>query len=219
MLRKEIGREQEKMSKKEKLLYPFYVISHPFDGFYEVRHRGKGSVPVALLLILLFGLSFSINRRYAGFVVNFVNPRSVNAIMEVVALFVGVLLFATANWSITCLMEGEGRFKDILTVIGYSMLPMVLTYIPATILSWFVASDEEGIYFLLTGISIMLFLVLLLIGIMIIHNFSFGKTIVTLIFTFVSLLLIIFIILLLVSLVQQVFLFIQGAYDELIMRA
>ncbi|MHB8130267.1 MAG: Yip1 family protein [Mobilitalea sp.] len=206
------------MSKKEKLLYPFYVISHPFDGFYEIRHRGKGSVPIALLLVFLYGLSFSLNRRYAGFVVNLINPRYVDTRSEVIGVFLAVLLFAAANWSITCLMEGEGRFKDIITVIGYSMLPMVLTYIPATIISWFVASDEEGIYFLLTGISVLFFLILLLVGIMIIHNFSFGKTIVTLVLTFISLLLIIFVILLVISLMNQVILFLQSAYTELILR-
>lgn len=206
------------MSRKEKLLYPFYVISHPFDGFYEVRHRGKGSVPVALLLVFLFGLSFSLNRRYASFVVNLVNPRYVDTRAEIIGVFLAVLLFAAANWSITCLLEGEGRFKDIVTVIGYSMLPMVLTYIPGTILSWFIAADEETIYYLILNIATLFFVILLLIGIMIIHNFSFGKTIVTLILTVIALSLIIFVILLVLSLVNQVFLFLQSAYTELILR-
>ncbi len=207
------------MSKKEKLLYPFYVISHPFDGFYEVRHLGKGSVPVALFIVFLFGLSFSINRRYASFVVNLVNPLSVNTKTEVIGVFLAILLFSIANWSITCLMNGEGRFKDILTVVGYSMLPMVLTYIPATIISWFIASDEESIYYLFMNISVLFFVILLLIGIMIIHNFSLGKTLITIGLTFVSLLLIIFMILLLFSLMQQIVYFFQSVYTELILRA
>ena len=207
------------MSKKEKLLYPFYVITHPFDGFYEIRHRGKGSVPVALLLIFLFALSFSLNRKYASFVVNLVNTRYVDSRSEMIGIFLAVLLFSTANWSITCLLEGEGRFKDILTVLGYSMLPMVLTFLPITILSWFIAADEEGIYSLLKGLSILLFIVLLVIGIMIIHNFGFGKTLFTILLTFVALLIIIFIIMLLFALVNQVYLFLRSAYTELILRA
>jgi len=206
------------MSKKEKLLYPFYVISHPFDGFYEVRHRGKGSVAVALLLVFLFGISFSLNRRYASFVVNLLNPRGIDIRSEVIGVFLAVFIFAIANWSITCLMEGEGRFVDILTVIGYSMLPMVLTYIPATIFSKFIAADEESFYYLLLNISVIFFVILLLIGIMIIHNFSFGKTIVTLALTFVALVLIIFVIMLIFSLVDQVIQFFKSAYTELILR-
>lgn len=207
------------MSKKEKLLYPFYVITHPFDGFYQVRHRGKGSVPVALLLIFLFALSFSLNRKYASFVVNTVNTRYVDSRSEVIGIFLAVLLFSAANWSITCLLEGEGRFKDILTVMGYSMLPMVLTFLPVTILSWFIAADEEGIYSLLKGISVLFFVVLLLIGIMTIHNFGFGKTLFTLLLTFIALLIIIFLIILLYSLLNQVYLFLKSAYTELVLRA
>lgn len=206
------------MSRKKKLFYPFYVITHPFDGFYEVRHRERGSVPVALLLVFLFGLSFSLNRKYAGFIVNMNNPLHINALQELIGVFLAVLLVAAANWSITCLMEGEGRFKDIITVIGYSMLPLVLTFVPTTVISWFVAADEETLYYLLLDISILYFVVLLLIGIMTIHNFSLAKTLLTLFLTFVSLLLIIFIILLLVSLIDQIREFIKSLYTEIVLR-
>jgi len=98
------------------------------------------------------------------------------------------------------------------------MLPMVLTFVPATVLSWFIASDEESIYYILINLSMIFFVLLLLVGIMVIHNFSFGKTLLTLFLTFVALLLIIFVILLLVSLINQVWLFLVSAYTELILR-
>ncbi len=207
------------MSKKEKLLYPFYVISHPSDGFYEVRHRGKGSVPLALLFVVLFGFSFSINRRFASFVVNSINPLSVNTRTEILAVVAAVLLFSIANWSVTCLMNGEGRFKDIVTVVGYSLLPLVLTFIPATILSWFIASDEESIYYIIKYVAILFFVILLLIGIMTIHNYTFGKTLITLILTFVSLLLIIFVAMLIYIIMDNLKDFIASIYTELILRA
>lgn len=206
------------MTSKEKILYPFYVIAHPFDGFYEIRHREKGSVTLSLFIIFMFGLSFSINKRYAGFVVNFVNPRYVDSRADVMGILLAAILFAIANWSITSLTEGEGRFKDIIIVVGYSMLPMVLTFLPATFISHFVASNEEGIYYLLMSISILLFVLLVVIGIMIIHNFGFGKTIFTIILTFIALLLIIFIALLLSSLINQVYMFLKSVYTELILR-
>jgi hypothetical protein len=115
-------------------------------------------------------------------------------------------------------MEGEGRFRDIITVAGYSMLPMALTFIPTTILSWFIAADEENLYYLINGVSIMLFVFLLVIGIMTIHGFGFGKTLITLFLTFVSIILIIFVVLLLFYLVNQVYLFLESLYTELIMR-
>ena len=99
------------------------------------------------------------------------------------------------------------------------MLPMVLTFIPATILSWFIAADEEAFYYLITAVSIIFFVVLLAIGIMTVHGYSFGKTLVTFVLTFISIIIIIFIILLLIYLVNQVYLFFEGIYTELILRA
>lgn len=206
------------MSLREKFKYAFYVILHPFDGFYEIRHRNKGSVLLAILMVLWFGFSFSMNRRYASFVVNYVNPRVIDCRWEMIGVLAAVILFATANWSITCLLEGEGRFKDIITVMGYSILPMGLLFLPATLVSQFIAGDEETFYYVILGVAIIWFLLLMLIGIMTVHNFSFGKTIMTLLLTFVSMLFIIFILLLLSSLIQQVYGFFQSIYTELILR-
>lgn len=203
---------------REKLLYPFYVMIHPFDGFYEVRNRNKGSVAIALILVFLFGLSFSLRRNYAGFVVNFVDPRSVDSRTEIIAVFLAVFLFAISNWSITSLTEGEGRFKDILVVIGYSLLPMILTYTPAIVISWFIAQGEGSYYYLLINAATLFTVILMIIGIMTIHNYTFGKTLITIVFTFIALLLILFLILLLFFLIQQVWLFIQSLYIEMILR-
>ena len=41
---------------KEKLLYLKSAIFHPFDAFYEIRFRGKGSVILAAVILALFGI-------------------------------------------------------------------------------------------------------------------------------------------------------------------
>lgn len=206
------------MNMKEKLLYPFYVVTHPFQGFYEIRHREKGNVKIALLLVFLFAFSFAINRRYAGFIVNGEYIRMLNAVTDITGVFAAVFLVAIANWSITCLLNGEGRFKDILNVIGYSMLPMAVTFLPATLLSQFIVADERSIYFLLIALSIIYFAILFLIGIMTVHNYSFGKTILTLCFTLFAMFVILFIILLIVQLITGLYTFIEGVYTEIVVR-
>ena len=61
---------------KKKVKYAFYTLGHPSDGFYEIRHRGRGSVGLSILFVFLFAVCFSANRQYAGFVVNNVNQQS-----------------------------------------------------------------------------------------------------------------------------------------------
>lgn len=204
---------------RKKVKHLFYSLAHPANGFYEIRHEKKGSIFLAFALVLLYGISFSVNRQYASFIVNDVNPLSINSFMEVLSVIALFFLFAIGNWSITCLMEGEGRLVDILTITGYSLLPMVLMYLPCTLLSHIVAEKEEAFYFVLIGASILYFIVLEVIGLMTIHNFTFGKTLVIILLTIVAIFVILFLLLLLVSIVQQIMMFFGGIYDELMLRA
>ena len=203
---------------RDKWSYVFHTESHPADGYYEIRHRERGSVPIAVLLVVLFSFSFSINRTAASFIVNDVDPLDVNALTELISVLLLYLLFCVGNWSITCLMEGEGRLKDIAIAIGYAMVPMIVCFNLATILSQFVAQNEEAFYFMVLGIGIAYGLFMILIGIMQVHNYTLGKTMVTILLTFISMFIIIFVVLLLADLINQVYSFLYSIYQELIFR-
>jgi hypothetical protein len=204
--------------KNEKLWYPFHVLSHPADGYYEIRHRDKGSVPVAFVLVVLYSLCFSMNRIVSSFVVNDVDRRTVNSLTELLAVLMLYLLFCVGNWSITCLMGGEGRFKDILIVVGYALLPMILTYIPAMIISQGIAANEEAFYSIIIGLGTAYALFIGLIGIMTIHNFTLARTLVSIFLTFIAMLIIIFVLVMLTDLVSQVGSFFYSIYLELLYR-
>lgn len=203
---------------KEKWKYAFYTVSHPMDAYYEIRHRERGSVPVAVVLVMLFSFSFSINRIAASFVVNNVYPLSVNALTELIAVLLLYLLFCVGNWSITCLMEGEGRLKDIAIAVGYAMIPIIVCYNLATLVSQFVAADEEAFYWVILVVGIAYGLLMMLMGIMQVHNYTLGKTLVTIFLTFIAMFIIIFIVLLFADLITQVYNFFYSIYQELIYR-
>lgn len=204
---------------KEKWAHLLYTITHPADGFYWIRHREKGSVPIAVLLVLCFGLCFSMNRILAGFVVNDVNVRSVNLLPELLAVVLLYVLLCVGNWSITCLMDGEGRFKDITIAVGYSLLPMIVCYVIATIVSRFVADNEQAFYSIIMALGVAYTVILMLIGIMQVHNYTLGKTLLTLLLTLLAVFIIIFLVSLITSFIGQVFMFLKSIYIELSFRA
>ena len=204
---------------KDKWSFLFYTISHPADGFYEIRHRNRGSVAISILLVILFSLSFSINRIGASFVVNDVDPRFVDALDELTSVLVLFGLICVSNWSITCLMQGEGRMKDIAIAVGYSMLPATVCFAIGTIFSQFVAADEGAFYWMIVAIGIAYTLIMMLIGIMQVHHYTLGKTLVTIFLTFVAMFIIIFIVILFFDLINQVYSFFYSIYQELIFRA
>lgn len=203
---------------KEKWSYFGYTLTHPMDGFYWIRHKEYGSVPIAVLMVILFSISFSLNRLYASFVVNQTDPRSVNSLTELAGVLVLFLLVCVGNWSITCLMDGEGRFKDIIIAVGYGITPATVGYVIATLLSKVIADNEQAFYGLVIAIGIAYAVILVLMGIMQVHNYTLGKTLITLFLTFVAVLIIISLALLLFNLVNQVITFFKSIYLELIFR-
>lgn len=203
---------------KEKWKYMLYTISHPMDGFYWIRHAEKGSVPLAILMVVLFSFSFTLNRLLASFVVNDLDPRGVDSFYELCGILLFYLLLCVSNWSITCLMNGEGRMKDISIAIGYSTVPITVVLLIGTVISQMVANDEEAFYTILIAIGIAYAAIMMLIGIMQVHNYTLGKTLITLFLTFVAMLIIIFVVLLIFNMLSMVVIFFKSIYTELIFR-
>lgn len=197
----------------------FYTAAHPADGYYWIRHQDTGSVWIAVLLVVLFSLSFSLNRMYASFVVSDVNPRSVSSLQELGGVLVLYFMLCVGNWSVTCLMDGEGRFKDILIAVGYAMLPLIITFNLATLVSQIVAENEEGFYSIILIIGIAYTAMMMLTGIMQVHSYTLGKTLVTLLLTLVAVFIVIFLVLLIFNFISQIVTFFQSIYYELIFRA
>ena len=200
-------------------LYHFRrVLTNPIDAFYEIRYRDLGSVPLAFICVILYGLAFTTNRIFAHFIVNPVNPRTVNGLSEMGSVLLIFMLFCVGNWSVTCLMNGEGRLKDIVAVVGYSLVPMVLVFFPATLLSHVIAAGEEVFYTFAMAFGIGWSAILVLLGIMTIHNYTLLKTLITLVLTVISMFILIFIGLLLYDLINQVLIFLESVYTELVFR-
>lgn len=202
----------------EKIKYMFYTVSHPVEGYYWIRHAGKGSVPIAIILVIIFAFSFSLNRISTSFVVNEIDPRTVDSLTELGGVLLLFGLLCISNWSVTCLMQGEGRLKDIAIAIGYGLTPFIISINLATIVSLFIADGEEAFYYLILVLGIAYGLIMILLGIMQVHNYSLAKTLITLILTLFAAFIIIFICLLLVDLMNQIYGFLYSIYIEIVFR-
>ena len=203
---------------KQKWKYLLYTVSHPSDGYYWIRHQEKGSVAIALLLVILFSFAFSLNRMYASFIVNDLEPWRVDALPELGGVVLLYLILCVANWSVTCLMEGEGRLKDIMIAIGYAFFPIICAFGLATLVSQFLAQNEEAFYGMIMGLGIAYGAIMMMIGIMQVHNYTLGKTLGTLFLTVLAVFIIIFLALLLGDLIGRLFTFFKSVYTELSFR-
>ena len=98
------------------------------------------------------------------------------------------------------------------------MLPVIVATTAATLISQVVAENEEAFYTILIGIGTAYTVIMMLIGIMQIHNYTLGKTLITLFLTVIAVLIIIFLALLVINFITQVYSFLRSIYIELIFR-
>jgi hypothetical protein len=203
----------------ERLKFPVYVILHPFNGFWDLKYDGKGSVRIAMAILLLVSIAEMFQYQYAGFVVNKNPPETFNSLVQLQNVILPFFLWCVANWALTTLMDGEGKFREIIVATAYSMLPIFLLLVPSTIYSRFITQEETAFYYYLNGFAIIWFLFLLFVATMTIHQYSAGKTIVTICLIVVCMGFIVFLGMLFFSLIQQMYSFVDTIYRELQFRS
>ncbi|MGO4369569.1 YIP1 family protein [Paenibacillus sp. 2TAB19] len=199
--------------------YSLHVAFHPFDGFWDLKYENRGKLRVALAILLGVTVMMILKRQYSGYVVNFNYPLDLNSINELKYIVFPFLLWCIANWSLTTLMDGEGKFKEIVIATGYAMLPLILLYLPNLLLSNVITLREASFYYLLESVATIWFVWLMFIGTMTVHQYTVMKTITTMLLTIVVMGVIIFLGLLFFSLIQQIVGFVYTIYQELSLRA
>lgn len=199
----------------DSLKYSFYVIFHPFKGFWDLKHERKGTVKSASVLLILLIVVFTLRRQTSGFIFNYETIESSNIVSEILTVLLPFILWCVANFAITTLMDGKGTFRDIIILTAYALVPLILAQIPALALSHVITLDEREIIYLLDAVSIFWAVFLLFTGLKSIHEFSALKTAVTVAIAVVGMVVIAFLALLFFSLVQQLYNFILLVYMDL----
>lgn len=203
---------------KEKLSYLKSAIFHPFDAFYEIRFRGKGSVVLALGILVLFGILQCVSYQYTGFIINTNELTAMNSVSIFLTWVLGFVLFIVSNWSVTTLLNGKGNMGDILKVTTYSLVPFICTLVFQIVVSNFIIAEEAMIVYVVTGIGIVWSLFMLLAGLCVIHEYGFGKTLIAILLTFVAAAIIMFLGILFFTLIEQMVLFVISVGQEFVRR-
>ena len=198
----------------EELLYAFYLVFHPFDGFWDLKHEKRGSVRAATTILVLTMLAFFYNAIGKGYTFN---PRGdfSNVFLQVLAIGVPFILFCVANWCLTTLFDGEGGFKDIYIAAGYSLAPLPPFVIIATVLTNIVTVDSNTIISMLISIGVIWMIFLLFFGTLVTHDYTLGKNFITILGTIVAMAVIMFVIILFSSLMVKMIMFISTIVSEI----
>lgn len=204
-------------SLKEELLYAFHVIFHPFDGFWDLKHEKRGSMRSASVILITTILVYFYNSIGQGYIFSPYTSYS-DIFGAVTAVLAPLLLWVIANWCLTTLFEGEGSMRDIFIASCYCLTPLILLIFPSTLLSHVLAANESGILTLMSSFAYLWLGILLVLGMMVTHDYSVGKNLLTCLATIVGMAFIMFIGILFTSLMAKIVMFITQIVEEIAFR-
>ncbi len=198
------------------LLYSKYVIFHPFDGFWDIKHERRGSVASASVLYAVFLIEFALWKVAKGYL--FSSSEDIKLSEELIICVLTILLWCLANWALTTLLEGKGKFGDIFTGTAYALVPFIITSPFFIAISHIITMDEAALYFAANTVIYIWVGALLLFGMLSIHDYSLSKMLWTTILTVLGMAVILFLLLVFFNMLQTAYDFFFNIFKEVSLR-
>ena len=201
----------------EELMYAFHLVFHPFDGFWDIKHERRGSVRAAATFVGLTILAFYYQSIGRGYIFDPYEGGS-SILIQIISILIPVILWTTANWCLTTLFDGEGSFKDVFIAVGYSLAPMPALLVVSTLLQNFMTLDEGAIATMIVAFGWIWVAFLVFFGMLVTHDYSLNKNVITTLGTIVCICVIMFVAVLFSSLIAKMVQFVSSIVTELSYR-
>lgn len=195
-----------------------HSITHPAEGFEDMRWKKSGSLKIAFAIVLLLFLAQIADGRLYGFQFGISYDKTFNIIPYIVKSIVLFGAWVVGNWAVCTLLDGEGTMKNICIYSAYALIPYIAQIFINVLLSHILIQDEAVFMQAIRIIGVGWSVILLFSAIKSVHQYSFGKTVFAIILTIVAMLIMLFLLVLFMSLIQQVYIFISTIYTEISYR-
>ncbi len=195
-----------------------HAVTHPFEGYEDMRWKKAGSIRYAIVIILLWFVASILYNRAYGFQFYTEPDKMFNVIPYIVQTIVLFITWVVGNWAVCTLLDGEGSMKNIFVYSAYALVPYVVSIYLDVIMSHFLIRDEYVFIQAVNYIGLGWSVVLVFSAIKAVHQYSLTKTVFAIILTIAAMLIMLFLLVLLLSLFQQVYVFAYSVYTEIAYR-
>lgn len=205
-----------RLVKNEKLHIATTMVTHPFENFREMKEKNLASVPLCLIIIVLYYVFDVMSTTMGGFAFTYFDPSSYNALLILAKTAGLVILWTFTNWAVCTLFGGKGKMKEIFAVISYSLIPSLLSSVVYVVCTNILVPDEAAFLTVLMTICTGYTVILLAAGSIIVHDYGLGKFIWTTLLTLLGCAIIIFLLIAVGVLLQQTGGFLATIYSEIL---
>lgn len=170
------ARVSEKVPLLGQLKYCLHFMRHPFDGCYGVKREGKAGFACANILLAAYILISIIDKYFSGFLVKNVREGRYDIISDVGTVLVVFIGLTLCNYLVVTINEGEAFFKELYCAYAYCLTPFIVIK-PFVVLISNVLTYNEVFLISFANIIIMAWMVVLvLITVKEVNNFTVKET-------------------------------------------
>lgn len=222
-----IYRKKHPREKKEPgiIMTALLAFCRPIQTSTKIKTlRKQKSKQLDIYMYISFGIMFLmfigkvLETTWGGFMYVDYDPDKYNSAMVFITTMGIAVLWCIVNWGLCTLFEGKGTFKEIVIATGFALVPQIIYSIFFIIASQFLVFDEEVILTGAQSICWLITIVVLLVELTIIHDYSFFRALGMSIVTILGMVLCGFLILLVLTLFQDVIEFFRSVYNEVVYR-
>ncbi|TJY42167.1 hypothetical protein E5161_09150 [Cohnella pontilimi] len=202
-------------------------LRHPLDFFYDFPLIDrKKKLLYAGIIILCAVAARVISLLITGFALQTQAPYQVSVPVEAMWIIVPWLTWSVSSWGVSTIVDGEGKFIDILATSAFVFVP----YIPLSLgiaglsnlmtlnFDYDTTGNPNTLYVsMLVFMYLYLFLQLFL-HVKVLHDFEFKRTFWVIVLSIIGMFIIWFVGLLLFGLINQAISFVITVYKEIMFR-
>jgi len=217
-----------KLRKPEKISYQMnemnyfqwciYAVKHPFESFSDIIWKKKNSYRFITAIIILLFISEIFSERLYGIQFHFEYSKTFSIIPYIFKSAGLFFIWTAGNWSVCCLLDGKGTFKNICAVSAYSLIPYIIHNFINVILSHILTYDEKFFLTVISATGITWSAIMMISALKSVHQYTLKKTVCSLILTFTAMIVIMLLIIIMLTAADRIYSFIYSLITETIYR-
>jgi hypothetical protein len=200
------------------LKYSLYTCIHPFDGFWDITHEKRGSIAAANVIVFITVLVEVLRTTLTNFQFITVNMEHFNVLTVAARFLVPLFLWVVGNWSLTTLMDGKGRMRDIYMATSYCLVPYVIINAVMIVVSWFITRQEGAVYNFFIAVSYIWPALLILCAMTMIHDYTMTKAVLSSLLSIIAMGIMVFIFVVFFSLISDAVAYFVSLAKEIAFR-
>lgn len=202
----------------QQLKYSFYYMKHPLDGCYGVKREQKASYLCANLLVGGYIVVSVLEKYFCGFLIRSVREGRYDLATDIGKIIVIFLALIACNYLVVTINDGEAFFRQLYCAYAYCLTPFLIMKPLVLLTSNVLTYNEVFIVQFMNVIAWVWFLVLLVLTMKEINNYTVHETVRSIFITAFTVLIMVLLVFVIYALFSQVIDFVITVIREAVYR-